>query len=246
MAALAVGASLALAGCGSSSNAISSSSSDTSSAANAALHEAAQACISQWDSGWAARLTATQTHGFTLFARFGEYGGEPGSCSVLIALPDYNGSFYSNVPGADVNGVATAFHSCVSGGGWCQLPSYQAAELPSNWNAHISPDGRIGIGTPAAYTKQTATTTETTETTSTETTSTPTAPGDCGLVKVKAGTVGCVAALAAANAAVANPQGNPNSTVSEHGFGCYVYPYEVDCSGAAGSFSAMFGTVGSQ
>jgi peptidylprolyl isomerase len=107
-----------------------------------------------------------------------------------------------------------------------------------------TPSGPTAPATPSTATSPSNTTTTTT--TPATTTTTPSAPSSCGLVSVKAGDVSCAAALAAANAAIASGEGGPNTTVSEQGFACYVYPYEVDCSSATASFSVAYGSTGQQ
>jgi hypothetical protein len=188
---------------------------------------------------------ASNAEGYTLFAQLGPYAGVAGSCALVAVMPDYDSGFYSNVPGAAIGDVATFFHTGV--GGWLQDPSVLVSRLISsdtNWNAHISPDGTLGVGVPQEVTNTQSTTAATSS--AATTTTTPSAPGSCNLVKVKSGTVSCATALSVANAALATGHQNPNTTVTEQGFACYVYPYEVDCSGSAGSFSALYGTVGPQ
>jgi hypothetical protein len=184
------------------------------------------------------------TEGYTLFAEVGIYEGVAGSCGIVAVLPDYDSGYYSNQPGAMPADVATIFYTCASGR--CQAQSTPEGSLPAtatNWNAHVVPDGAIGLGTPQAVTN---TQSETTSSAATTTSSLPSAPGSCGLVSVKSGSVSCATVLSVANAAIANPRAGPNNTVAEQGFACYVYPYEVDCSSSTASFSALYGTVGDQ
>jgi len=236
----------ALAGCGGSTHTQSKAPAKSTPPAASAVPSSAQVCVGQWNSsGWPVRLMASNSEGYTLFAEVGSEDGVAGSCAVSAALPDYDSGFYSNVPGAAVSDSAVFFSTCT--GGWCQGQSALVSSLPStntDWNAHISPDGSLALGVPQAVTHQQSTTPATT--TPAATTTTPSAPSSCGLVSVKSGSISCATALAVANAAIASGQGGPNTTVSEQGFACYVYPYEIDCSSASASFDAAYGSTGKQ
>jgi hypothetical protein len=247
-----------LAGCGGSSQPRSTNSTSlpattsaaatsTSSAASTtpAAQTATQQCINQWNSSGSLKLMSENTQGYTLFAEVGTYDGVAGSCGIVAVMPDYYGGYYSNQPGATPADVATVFYTCSSG--WCQAQSTPEASLPAtatNWNAHVSPDGSLGLGAPQVVTNTQSQTSASSS--AATTTALPTAPGSCNLVSVKSGTVSCATALSVANAAIANPQANANTTVTEQGFACYVYPYEVDCSSSTATFSALYGTTGSQ
>jgi len=172
--------SVALAGCGGTgqkspqTKAATSSASAVSTASPA--QSALQSCVEAWnntpDPVWR-HVIAYDAQGLALFATLGVYNGVVGSCAFVAPLLSSSNGNYTNVPGSGVAQYAVLYYTCTNGeAGWCQGQSVPENALPANatqWNAHVSSDGSIGLGVPPATTQSQASSTATTTTASTTT-----------------------------------------------------------------------------